>query len=1703
MNGVVPGSPAETGVVTGVDAHSNISFDSQAQVVATAAQGPPGATNETGEELGLQDPSGDSPEAAHKRAKKDEVPATPVTPAIPASPRASVGGGRTAAGDNRDGDDEASTATALVDNAGGDHDVDQLSETMSNDECSSDDGQASDYGSDYEMEDDSDSDGEVMESTKGKDLAEADAAAFEEDTDGMFARVEAPSINLLRIWVCVEPRRLFEGLAHTTAVEALGLDPNKGVLVMMTTNQHYLASGEHPKVKWARQVDMDKVDKDDMCPDGSLGEIFALQGTLCQKLQEEMARFCSGAADRAARPAVTAAAAPSPSPGRDQSDRESGGGTHLHGESRRDEDGAGAAAAVAGATERDSLATRFAIETIRESTGVSTELAAYALLISKYDEQLAQLNLVDEELGPSMEEGFEKFSKLKGLVPMANEENLLKAIVAHPTCVQRQQSFLREAGVGQQDSPAVDAGLRRIVLEELAETNLLVRVALTMTNKLRNANKRCLVCDEKIEGFLPAVPIVCPKEFCRWRSEQMGSGTDVESQVARKGETVNLLIDLFWMAMTGNRWELAFPETVQCGPELVFKRADGTNDVEKVRTVLDVMPSVADMQRCIERKRNNLAGGISTPPEQAPDRAWSAATAANAAANAAAANAAASAAATAAAEAATEKANAIAAAAAATAAAADGGAVADARGTRATSAEERVTRATAACDIAAAHAANAAAAAAAASARATAAGNPTAAAFCHAAGAAPGHGGHESRVLSLENALSERNPLAYRLLRWLLSANRAHLRPLQGSELIKEIPCDKQFMLVTGTAERESRFQQMKQEVAAATGGTGSFFAFHGSGSGNWHGILQLGLKNMSGSRWMSTGAAMGNGIYMADHLAVSCGYAGGRGRGGGGGHWPRSATRLDGNPVIVAVCEVINREEYKCKGHRAISAGYYVVPDEEAVSTRFLLINPSNSTGITASGLTINLAGKEHWAQGGAMVTDTRSTAGNADARRITTERPFCVRSASVSKPQPEKAKLAVDEPLVAMDSDELASSEYEYRSESDNDDIDHQTHDRKHPVEIEAEEFNEALDGISAAVDLVSVTLLNIRIYVQPWRLFEGLSNSTVEALGLDPMKGVMVTLESDPYYTMSSKPPQVRWARQVEPALADAMGDAPYSSSIGESFPLAWMLCERLKGELSRTWTHPYDVVDGTASATAASPANRGYLQQRRDRVGGSDSDSALRRAGSMDSEFALRREELNGLSATNLLVRLALTVIDRLRNAAEDCVVCGGPIMWDVAGATRKIACPKPLCQDRSRSLLPAEQRGKRLSELIEMQAELEGREGASSDDKIETRVANEGETVEFLIDLFRRGLEGSRPELGLPEHLLEPQLLGPWTTGNDVEDVRMLLSNLPSVEEMQTCIVTGAGQHNPKSTAEDSMTVDGWPETPGVETPVPEAAFAAGAAVADAAIGVAADDPRVGALAVPDVRPSGFAAAETDTAAGAGRESSEEAPSSALRKAFPFIYPLLEWLLSNDLGRLEPLRGVHFRGVSCDKQFMVTGTGEREAIFQAMKCEAAAATGGSGSFFAFHGSRPDNWHGILRLGLKSMSDSMYMSNGACIGKGVYLANDLSESLRYTGRRWAAAPSAMSIVAICEIIDRPAYRKNDGECFVVPDEECLAVRALLVNPILSVSSEEPVLASRLVFTRWRPQDNWRRLLAAKIPLQPTPVVAAKGLLTKNIY
>lgn len=55
----------------------------------------------------------------------------------------------------------------------------------------------------------------------------------------MFAMVEAPSSHLVRLWICVKPWRLYEGLGSRT-VEALGLDPLKGVAVSCRVAVVYL-----------------------------------------------------------------------------------------------------------------------------------------------------------------------------------------------------------------------------------------------------------------------------------------------------------------------------------------------------------------------------------------------------------------------------------------------------------------------------------------------------------------------------------------------------------------------------------------------------------------------------------------------------------------------------------------------------------------------------------------------------------------------------------------------------------------------------------------------------------------------------------------------------------------------------------------------------------------------------------------------------------------------------------------------------------------------------------------------------------------------------------------------------------------------------------------------------------------------------------------------------------------------------------------------------------------------------------------------------------------------------------------------------------------------------------------------------------------------------------------------------------------------
>lgn len=64
------------------------------------------------------------------------------------------------------------------------------------------------------------------------------------------------------------------------------------------------------------------------------------------------------------------------------------------------------------------------------------------------------------------------------------------------------------------------------------------------------------------------------------------------------------------------------------------------------------------------------------------------------------------------------------------------------------------------------------------------------------------------------------HPLAFPLLRWSITSNRAHLARLEPEDQIKEMNTEFQYMFLSSPPEKEAEFQKLKKEK-------GSFWAFH------------------------------------------------------------------------------------------------------------------------------------------------------------------------------------------------------------------------------------------------------------------------------------------------------------------------------------------------------------------------------------------------------------------------------------------------------------------------------------------------------------------------------------------------------------------------------------------------------------------------------------------------------------------------------------------------------------------------------------------------------------------------------------------------------------------------------------------------------------------------------------------------------------
>ena len=172
-------------------------------------------------------------------------------------------------------------------------------------------------------------------------------------------------------------------------------------------------------------------------------------------------------------------------------------------------------------------------------------------------------------------------------------------------------------------------------------------------------------------------------------------------------------------------------------------------------------------------------------------------------------------------------------------------------------------------------------------------------------------------------------------MRFVLASNRLSLRLLAPEEHVLECETIFQFVVLHDSPEREAHFTMRRAQAG------GSFFAFHGSAAENWYSILRNGLRSMSNTTYMSTGAAYGEGIYFSGNISTSFQYA----KTAVSLSWDKGC--LTGGFQVIAICEIVNN----CMRRNAAdhsSRNIIVVPKEHErdVAIRYLLVfRPSPNT--------------------------------------------------------------------------------------------------------------------------------------------------------------------------------------------------------------------------------------------------------------------------------------------------------------------------------------------------------------------------------------------------------------------------------------------------------------------------------------------------------------------------------------------------------------------------------------------------------------------------------------------------------------------------------------------------------------------------------------------------------------------------------------
>ena len=158
-------------------------------------------------------------------------------------------------------------------------------------------------------------------------------------------------------------------------------------------------------------------------------------------------------------------------------------------------------------------------------------------------------------------------------------------------------------------------------------------------------------------------------------------------------------------------------------------------------------------------------------------------------------------------------------------------------------------------------------------------------------------------------------------------------------------------------------------------------------------------------------------------------------------------------------------------------------------------------------------------------------------------------------------------------------------------------------------------------------------------------------------------------------------------------------------------------------------------------------------------------------------------------------------------------------------------------------------------------------------------------------------------------------------------------------------------------------------------------------------------------------------------------------ADALNAVSPYAYPLLTWIMASNRSFIVKLPETLAISQLGGEQFlMLSSPPDKEKVFRSLRKQY-------GSVFTFHGSPSENWHSIVRNGLRNASGTALQLHGTAYGKGIYMSPSLGTAGGYT------AGGKFTVVAVCEVINHD-IKKATADIWTVANESYVTTRMLLL-------------------------------------------------------